>query len=86
MKKKLNDFVKGEAFKMRDIAPGPAIGLMLIPKVLIVIVAVIVIFAIIKIVKISNEKKRQSAAVGNAVQETAAVGSAAAEDEKDKVE
>ena len=57
MRKKLNELFKNEAFKMRDIAPGPAISLMLIPKVLIAVVAIIVIFAIVKIVKISKNKK-----------------------------
>ena len=57
MRKKLNEIFKKEAFKMRDIAPGPTIALMSIPVVLIVIVAVIGVFAIVKIVKISRNKK-----------------------------
>ena len=57
MKEKLNEIFKKEAFKMRDIAPGPTIALMSIPGVLIVIVAVVVVFAIVKIVKISRNKK-----------------------------
>ena len=57
MRKKLNEMIKGEAFKMRDIAPGPTIALMSIPAVLLIVVAVIVIFAIVKIVKISKNKK-----------------------------
>ena len=57
MRKKLNEIFKKEAFKMRDVAPGPTIALMTIPAVLIVIVAVIVVFAIVKIVKISRNKK-----------------------------
>ena len=57
MRKKLNEFFKGEAFKMRDVAPGPTIALMTIPVVLIIIVAVIAIFAIIKIVRISRNKR-----------------------------
>ena len=57
MRKKLNEFFKGEAFKMRDVAPGPTIALMTIPVVLFIIVAVIAIFAIIKIVRISRNKR-----------------------------
>ena len=57
MRKKLNDIFKKEAFKMRDVAPGPTIALMSIPAVLIIIVAVIVVFAIVKIVKISRNKR-----------------------------
>ena len=57
MRKKLNEIFKKEAFKMRDVAPGPTIALMTIPAVLIIIVAVIAIFAIIKIVRISRNKK-----------------------------
>lgn len=57
MRKKLNEIFKKEAFKMRDVAPGPTIALMSIPAVLIVIVAVIVVFAIVKIVKISRNKR-----------------------------
>ena len=57
MRKKLNDYFRGEAFRMRDVAPGPAIALMTIPAVLIVVVAVIVIFAVVKIIKISRNKR-----------------------------
>ena len=59
MKKKLNEFFKGEAFKMRDVAFGPAITILsVLPIALIVIVAIIVIFAIVKIVKISKDKDK----------------------------
>ncbi len=80
MRKKLNEIFKKEAFKMRDIAPGPTIALMSIPAVLIVIVAVIAIFAIVKIVKISKSKK------GGYDPEFTAVGSAAPTVDADKKE
>ena len=58
MRKKLNDFFRGESFKMRDVAFGPAVAIAAaIPTVLIIVVAIIVIFAIVKIVKISKNKK-----------------------------
>lgn len=57
MRKKLNESIKGEAFKMRDVAVGPSIALMVIPKVLIAVVVIIAIFAIVKIVKISKNKR-----------------------------
>lgn len=59
MRKKLNEMIRGEAFRMRDVAVGPGIALMAIPAVLIVIVAILVIFAIVKIIKISSNKKKE---------------------------
>ncbi len=58
MRKKLNELINREAFKMRDVAFVPSIAVAgTIPKVLIVIVAAIAIYAIVKIVKISKNKK-----------------------------
>lgn len=75
MKKKLNEIFKKEAFKMRDIAPGPTIALMSIPTVLIIIVAAVVIFAIVKIVKISKNKRSSYSPEFNSI------GSAASEED-----
>ena len=59
MRKKLNELINREAFKMRDLAFGPTVVIAsVMPKVLIVIVALIVLFAIIKIVKISRNKRK----------------------------
>lgn len=78
MRNKLNESIKGEAFKMRDIAVGPSIALMVIPKVLIAVVVIIAIFAIVKIVKISKNKRYSP--------ELNATGSAAPSEKADKKE
>lgn len=79
MRNKLNEIFKKEAFKMRDVAPGPTIALMSIPAVLIVIVAIIAVFAIVKIVKISKNKN------SGYIHEVS-IGSAAPAEDADKKE
>ena len=59
MRKKLNEIFKKEAFKMRDVAVGPGIALLLVPKILIALVVIVAIFAIVKIINISASKKEK---------------------------
>lgn len=54
------NFAKKEAFKMRDVAPGPWIVVpYVIPALLIVIVVAVAIFAVTKVVKISQKRKEE---------------------------
>ena len=58
MRKKLNELLHGEAFKMRDVAFGPTFYIMAaMPIVLVVVVIALAIFAAVKIVKISKNKR-----------------------------
>ena len=54
------NFAKKEAFKMRDVAPGPWIVIpYVIPALLVIIVVAVVIFAVTKVVRISRKRKAE---------------------------
>ena len=60
MKERFNKLIRGEAFKMRDVAFGPSVAVVsAFPVVLIVAVCALAIYAVVKIVRISKNKKNK---------------------------